>query len=269
MPLPAFTAGQASSCLRALSLVCSRPQMNRLLPLLLCGFLVGCSQNAPVNPNLMKCPVCAADISKLAPSCPHCGQPNPHNEQKREEFEALWQNSPTVGEDIVEASGCSIQHGKVIGLKLRGWPLQDDGLQHISTLADLKWLEVASPSVTDGGMKHLANLRSLVRLQIDDTSMTAHTLGVLANLPNISHVALNGVQFSESGVNSLIPIATLERITLSGSNISDATLIGLTRLKQLKYVYLGETGVTEEGIAKVKAALPKVTFLRENSLQPL
>lgn len=82
-------------------------------------------------------------------------------------------------------------------------------------------------------------------------------------------VICSGPQWDDSRIKQLMPgMASLEvsELDLRGSAISDAGLRELRGLKSLKFVDLRETSVSDEVIAELSSALPRLYVIRPESV---
>ena len=104
---------------------------------------------------------------------------------------------------------------------------------HVKGLTNLQLLFLPD-QITDAGMEHLKNLTNVTNLGLEGTQVTDAGLEHLKGLTNLSFL-----------------------LGLSGTKITDAGLEHLKGLKKLKYVSLQNTKVSQEGVDKLKKALPK------------
>lgn len=128
-------------------------------------------------------------------------------------------------------------------LSLKGCQLPADGIQEVASLSNLRKLFLTDCAwVTDADLKELTRLKQLRILVL--TGCTRVTDGGLKNLaacPQLRSLEL-----------------------MDCKQVSDAGLKDLTALKQLQHLGLsGCAGVTAEGEAAVKAALPHCRISRE------
>ncbi len=141
-------------------------------------------------------------------------------------------------------------------LGLDGTPIGDAGLVHLKTLTRLRRIWLNGTNVTDAGLAHLKDLKSLSRIELPETAIDGSGLMHLKDLPGLTHLSLNSVQFSAAGWEALGELTRLEQLELKRSSISDADLVHLRKLKNLENLYLADTRVTQDGIARLKKALP-------------
>jgi hypothetical protein len=123
-------------------------------------------------------------------------------------------------------------------LQIGGPQFTDSHLERLKGLPKLKFLWIARGSrITDAGLAHLKTFPALTRLDLDDAPRV--TLAGLAHLEGIPK---------------------LEELWLQGRQFSDDAVPRLARLKGLKILVLNKTGCTDEGVERLRKALPGTTL---------
>jgi len=140
----------------------------------------------------------------------------------------------------------------------------DHALAAMAPLRQLQQLELADASdVTERGLASLGELPSLSGLSIPQARLSA---AGLRQLPPLYFLDLNHCQFERGALAGLKDKSTLTEIDLSDTNLTDADLEHLHALHELEAIWLaGSTGVSSEGIQKLKDALPNCNV---ESVQP-
>ena len=169
----------------------------------------------------------------------------------------------------------------------------DKGLEKLKGLPNLEMLQLGSSGVTDAGMAHLAEIPTLRELVLGDPSpITAKGIESLAELPNLRKLALQTPSLTDDVMPHVARMKALEELDLVSSGFTDAALPPLLELPHLKRLRIGEfyrqpkltdaglktlaglkgvdeiiisplcKGVTDSGVAALKAALPKVKIYR-------
>jgi hypothetical protein len=110
--------------------------------------------------------------------------------------------------------------------------VQDGDLDLIRDFAHLEYLDIHKGAITDAGLGRLTGLTRLAALHIEESSVTKEGLAHLVKLPR------------------------LERLSLYDCPVNDADLQPLEGMAQLRELSLVRTNVTEDGVARLKAALP-------------
>jgi hypothetical protein len=160
----------------------------------------------------------------------------------------------------------------------------DEGLRNIAGLTDLEVLFIyGSYKLGDAGIAHLAGLKNLKWLMIENSRMTDQGLANLKGLTRLEILALGGGHVSDDG---LVHVGGLKGVIMlglkGGDNISDAGLAHLAKLTKLQYlsiqkgrvsdrgleclrgltklrkISIGDTMVADEGIKKLKEAVPSL-----------
>jgi WD40 repeat protein/Leucine-rich repeat (LRR) protein len=149
---------------------------------------------------------------------------------------------------------------KLSDLRLGVLPdLRGPGLRHLKGMKDLNQLDLSATGVTDDG---LAGLKELTQLESLTLPTTIGDAGVahLAGLTSLTALSLNGTKVTGAGVAHLKGLAALEWLDLSGTKTGDSALEHLAGLKKLNTIFLLETSVTREAVAKLRKALPEATI---------
>ena len=170
--------------------------------------------------------------------------------------------------------------------------LTDEGIAHLSGLARMEsffctsrritdssmavfggWGEsllqvrLSSERITDAGMAHMARCTRLSNMFIP-RGVTWRGVAELRGKP-LTTIVMNwgsdggNRNIDDEALEQLVPLwqrtPTLTGLDLGMTAITDDGLRLLQRLKQLEWIYVGDNeGVTEEGVAALEAALPKV-----------
>jgi hypothetical protein len=158
-----------------------------------------------------------------------------------------------------------IEHVQVLpGLELLVLPKElatDSSMAAISGLTDLEALYIDGPArITDAGVAHLANLDKLAVLRIEGASLTETGFAAVAEHRGLYILDLTGSTITDAGLGHVAKLKKLNGLHLSGSNLTDKGLTQLLALTDLECltVLTGSGGPTPEGIAKLKASMPKL-----------
>ena len=128
-------------------------------------------------------------------------------------------------------------------------------------------IRLSSERITDAGMAHMARCTRLENMFIP-RGVTWRGVAELHGKP-LTTIVMNwgsdggNRNIDDEALERLVPLwertPTLTGLDLGMTAITDAGLRLLQRLKQLEWIYVGDNdGVTEEGVAALEAALPKV-----------
>ena len=124
--------------------------------------------------------------------------------------------------------------GRIEILSFVGGHINDSDLIHVAKLGDLWELSLIGTSVTDNGLFLLKNNQKLQALSIQySKQVTDEGLAVLMFLPDILTLDLVHTKITDKSVESLICLKSVSNLFLKG------------------------TGISQEGIVRLKTNLPK------------
>jgi hypothetical protein len=177
---------------------------------------------------------------------------------------------------------------------LRGLPLMrhlsitsdkvtNDGLKHVGAMTDLEALIVACPLVDDAGLKHLEKMTRLWGLRLHCPKVTDKGMESLRGLTDMRDLDLSKCQISDEGLKPLAGMLRLRSLNVSDTQVSrkglptikkftelqgltlnncplfdDSDLKEFLDLPQLHYLSLSRTGVTSEGMSRLREAKPSL-----------
>ena len=157
----------------------------------------------------------------------------------------------------------------------------DDGLQRLAGFPNLKQLSMFPSRVIGTGLKHLEHTPQLTRLEIQ-TQQGDEVIQYLAHLPELSELILNapitdeglnqlpvlpklrslwlnGSRVRGSGVASLAKQPSLISLAINGGLIEDSARDHISSLTSLRWVSLRDSGMTEDGKARLREMRPDLT----------
>ena len=106
---------------------------------------------------------------------------------------------------------------------------------------------VGNRRITDAGLVYVGELSNLEHLSLDHTSITGAGLVHLKALTNLTFLSLR----------------RLGQVTeLYGTEVTDAQLENFKGLSKLQRLHLEGTGVTDDGVKKLRRALPNCKISR-------
>lgn len=118
------------------------------------------------------------------------------------------------------------------------------GLQSLS----LQYVPSDSSILNDRGVAHLTTLEDLRHLQLDFVGMNDASLPRLAVFTRLKALSLSKASVTDQGARFLARLTDLEVLELRQTRISDRGLAALSGLTNLKYLGLGGTLVTDDGL---------------------
>src|SRR5262249_26098144 len=102
----------------------------------------------------------------------------------------------------------------------------------VNALGNVHGLDLGHTTITDAATHHLARLSNLTFLCLNGTSVTDRTLPYLRSVGGLTELVLSGTAITDAGVSDLLHLT-------------------------LEFLPLYETGVSSEGLARLKARFPE------------
>lgn len=130
----------------------------------------------------------------------------------------------------------------ITSIRLEGCDVSDEQLAPLEEMSQVRMLYLGRTKVTDEGLKHLRNLKQLNLLQLSDCDITDNGLMSLGELPKIQHLWLS---------------KTIRYGEYDRSALTDRCIEYLLSLDTLLDLTIGDSKITEAGIARLRAGLPK------------
>ena len=125
-------------------------------------------------------------------------------------------------------------------LRIRGGSIGDDGLKALSTMPNLRALNLPQGKFTDTGLAHLKHLPKLQMLRIGSPNVTDKGIAEFKDFPSLSRVHLIDIPITNRGLADLQAIPKLESLYLDGANISDAAVDELFRKRPNLHVHFNQ-----------------------------
>jgi beta-lactamase regulating signal transducer with metallopeptidase domain/Leucine-rich repeat (LRR) protein len=155
---------------------------------------------------------------------------------------------------ITDAGLGTLKAMKGLGtLEIRDTKVTERGLATLEKMPFLSSLGLDGALVTDTGAKHLKAMPELRMLRLSGPEVTDATLARLNSLTGLWRLTLrNCGSVTDDGVAELRDMAALQHLDLSGTRVTDAGLAKLTGLKDLRVLYLTDTGITDAGVREIR-----------------
>ena len=119
----------------------------------------------------------------------------------------------------------------ITNLDLRGCPISNAGLQHVTSLPSLKALRLSG---------------SNSNCTVDDDGMDS-----VAQLANLKVLALDRLWISEAGIEKLLVLRDLEELYLAETTVGDDALALLPKLPNLRKLRLSKNQISNEGLKQL------------------
>jgi len=167
------------------------------------------------------------------------------------------QNADAEAEHLAKLTGLSV-------LQLKESDLSDAGLERLTALDRLTSLSLYGTPLGDPGCRHLSAFGQLRTLDLSDTSVGDAGLAHLVKLRLLSVLRLQYCRnLSDDGLRHLGDLPSLRELSLGASPIGDGAVAHLKRMTGLRVLYVNGTQITPQGIAELRAALPKCAILAD------
>ncbi|NND99647.1 MAG: hypothetical protein HKN47_20205, partial [Pirellulaceae bacterium] len=92
------------------------------------------------------------------------------------------------------------------------------------------------------------------------TKVDAGLSNWLAKAKNLTEVDLSWTPIDDAGVVALSDAHDLEVLWLTGSKVTDQSIDQIARFRKLESVDVQRTGITDAGLARLKAARPGLSI---------
>jgi hypothetical protein len=125
------------------------------------------------------------------------------------------------------------------------------------------YVDLDSPHVDDSTLLFLTGLPNLEYLHIGNTTITPDGLPILEALPNLRVLWINtdGID-DDRAIAHIAMLRSLERLEIdNANNVTDVGLNHLMQAKELRWLVLIDTKVTEAGVERLKDALPRCEIM--------
>ncbi len=153
--------------------------------------------------------------------------------------------------------------GSPTELFLTGWPVGDDVFRDVAReCPNMDNLQISGTQITDVGVRDLAPLSKLQCLNLDSTEITDDSLGEIGHFfPGLTTLDVSRTRITAAGVRRLEVLGNLHYLHLSNVPIDDECCASIAKLRHLRVLSLAESRVTDDGVAKLVAALPDLEGL--------
>ncbi len=159
-------------------------------------------------------------------------------EQSADEIAAI-QAVKTSGGRVATISASDER--REVSFYLSDKPIGDEELAPLKKISNVVWLNLANTKITNDGLKHIANL-PLTKLHLEKTEIGDDGLKFLAKMKDLTYLNLYSTKVTDAGLEHLK---------------------GLTNLKKL---YVWQSAVTPEGMAKLNKTLVNTEIVGEITL---
>lgn len=150
-----------------------------------------------------------------------------------------------------ESLSILIEFPHLKSLDVLGTQIEDDDLEPIERLPQLRSLVFRDIGLTDRGLAHVRGLTGLTTLYLDESAVGDDGLASLQALSQLRDLYLRSTRITDQGLEHLRGLKSLEGVILDGTEVSDAGLPYLQELPRLERLYLQSTAITDNGLQSV------------------
>ncbi len=147
--------------------------------------------------------------------------------------------------------------------------ITDTGLIHICNAVSLNSITIPSAKITDAGFQDMWKMQKLNTLRLDaqDAKITGDGFAAMTEAQALQSITIRSTAFTDVGMKYLSMMPRLQYIVIGNrdegpTQLTNNGLLMLTELEHLQSLTIGtkNSQITEEGIAKLKSAMPNVQF---------
>ena len=102
---------------------------------------------------------------------------------------------------------------------------------------------------------------NISHLDLSRTSVTDNVLSEVKKFNNLTWLNLKNTQVTDRGIQNIVKLPYLSYLNLVSSKVTDQCIDSLAKMKNLKEVYFWNSDVTENGVKRLRAALPDSKIL--------
>jgi hypothetical protein len=177
----------------------------------------------------------------------------------------VYYETPEVGEDVMlsrdELRSDLAALPDVRELHFYNSNVDDEALSIVSKLRGLNVLicDKCARAVTTRGIAHLARAPRVRRIEIYNANLTDECLSILATIDSLEELNVGMNPITDAGVAHLARLTRLRKLCIDNLDeglITDAGLAHLESLQSLEELSVNFADVTEDGIARLKRAIP-------------
>jgi hypothetical protein len=128
-------------------------------------------------------------------------------------------------------------------------------------------LQLWETDITDLALKQISKFSKLRVLGIDSTKITDAGLCHLSKLPLLESLSIYCNNLNGEGLSYLTKL-DLTELDIGWTNINDDSIVFLKQMKNLKYLRIFDTKITESGFFELQKVLPNclIRFYKSSDL---
>ncbi len=125
-----------------------------------------------------------------------------------------------------------------------------DDLRQLTSLAELRQLNLMGAAIDDGAMPHIAGCRSLQMLYLSGPGVTSAATATLVELP-LQSMVMHGVGLTQEGLDDISQISSLTNLSIASNDLAPLDLSVLARIPGLTDLGIHETNVGDEDLPEL------------------
>lgn len=138
-------------------------------------------------------------------------------------------------------------------LDLYGTGIDDNSLNDIGSLMELRELDLGVTRVTSPALVALKSLKKLRVLELSGRRINDSATTAVALLPSLVQLSLSGTRVTDNGMAALASLSRLKALGLSGTRIEGNSLDKLAVLPDLACLDLADTDITGDSLSRLAA----------------
>ncbi|MEO1982653.1 MAG: PQQ-binding-like beta-propeller repeat protein [Fuerstiella sp.] len=180
--------------------------------------------------------------------------------------------------DNVSDTSCDVlarmKHLRALVLKKTAFEpdrISGTGLEKLAGLRNLELLDLYGNSINDQTTKQLQAFENLRDLDLSLTPVGDAGLKQLTSLKKLKHLHLlysegfAGPKITNAGLKQLSELKQLSSLNLVGAKVTDHGVDDLIRLRKLRHLTLIGTGMSVDGLRRLRKALPNCAVVSDRS----
>lgn len=146
-------------------------------------------------------------------------------------------------------------------------PLHDDQLPAVERLPELRNLILEGTQLGNSNLQRIARMRALTFLNLSETNVNDDGMETVAQMRQLKALWMAPAEgqttgtVTDLGVSRLTPLTNLESLAVGGKGITDASLPVFEQFPKLDTLFLLDTAITADGIARLRKARPKCRII--------
>lgn len=129
-------------------------------------------------------------------------------------------------------------------------------VEPISKDSNLLWIDFSAPAGATGDAEAAALLEPVLpfvaELSLSRSKITDQSVKLAARMPNLARLDLRATAVTDAGVAALAGHPSLVELVMPQTKLTDGAVPHLLKIGKLRKVYLWNSGVTIQGIAKLR-----------------